>query len=71
LASRKKVEILNDKLIKGTPFETKPLRTIEIDNVEVSERTPTLAIEDKPETMTRKATVEEVPDEEAPTLVAD
>jgi hypothetical protein len=26
LASRKKVEILNEKLIKGTPFETKPIR---------------------------------------------
>jgi hypothetical protein len=68
LASQKKVEILNDKLAKGTPFETKPLRTIEIDNVEVPERAPTLAIEDKPKTTTRKATVEEVPDEEAPTL---
>jgi hypothetical protein len=71
LASQKKVEILNDKLTKGTPFETKPLRTIKIDNVEVSEKTPTLAIEDKPETMMRKATIEEVPDKEAPTLVAD
>jgi hypothetical protein len=71
LASQKKVEILNDKLTKGTPFEMKPLRTIEIDNVEVSKEMPTLAIEDKPETTTRKATVEEVPDEEALTLVAD
>jgi hypothetical protein len=53
------------------PFEMKPLRTIEINNVEVSEKMPTLAIEDKPETTTRKATIEEVPDEEAPTLVAD
>jgi hypothetical protein len=49
----------------------KPIRTIEIDNVEVPEKAPTLAIEDKPETTTRKATVEEVPDKEAPTLVAD
>jgi predicted aspartyl protease len=71
LASRKKVEILNDKLTKGTPFEVKPIRTIEIDNVEVPEKAPTLAIKDKPETATRKATIEEVPDEEAPTLVAD
>jgi hypothetical protein len=39
--------------------------------VEVSKETPTLTIEDKPETTTRKATIEEVPDEEAPTLVAD
>jgi hypothetical protein len=65
------VEILNDKLTKGTPFKTKPIRTIEINNVEVPEKVPTLAIEDKPETTTRKATVEEVPDEEALTLVAD
>jgi predicted aspartyl protease len=71
LASRKKVETINDKLTKGTPFEMKPLRTIEISNVEVSEKTPTLTIKDKPEIMMRKATVEEVPDEEAPTLVAD
>jgi hypothetical protein len=71
LASKKKVETLNDKLTKGTPFETKPLRMIEISNVEVSEEAPTLTIEDKPKTMIRKATVEEVPDEEAPTLVAD
>jgi hypothetical protein len=71
LASRKKVEVLNDKLAKGTPFETKPLRTIEINNVEVPEKAPTLAIEDKPETMARKATVEEVPDEEAPTLAVN
>jgi hypothetical protein len=41
---------------------------IEIDNVEVPEEAPTLAIEDKLEPTTRKATVEEVPDEEAPTL---
>jgi hypothetical protein len=64
-------ETLNDKLAKGTPFETKPLRTIEIDNVEVPEKVLTLAIEDKPETTTRKATIEEVPDEEAPTLVVN
>jgi hypothetical protein len=71
LASQKKVEILNNKLIQGTPFETKPLRMIEIDNVEVSEKTPTLVIKDKPETTMRKATIEEVPDKEALTLVAD
>jgi hypothetical protein len=65
------VETLNNKLMKRTPFETKPLRIIEIGNVEGSKKTPTLAIEDKPKTMTRKATVEEVPDKEAPTLVAD
>jgi hypothetical protein len=70
LASQKKVETLNDKLMKGTPFEMKPLRTIEIGNVEVSEKMLTLTIEDKSEITTRKATVEEVPDE-APTLVAD
>jgi hypothetical protein len=69
--SRKKVEILNDKLTKGTPFEVKPLKTIEIDNEEVPEKVPTLAIADKPETTTRKATVEELPDEEAPTLVVN
>jgi hypothetical protein len=39
--------------------------------VEVPEKAPTLAIRDKPEITTRKATVEEVPDEEAPTLIAD
>jgi hypothetical protein len=49
----------------------KPLRTIEIDNVEVSKEALALTIEDKPKIITRKATVEEVPDEEAPTLVAD
>jgi hypothetical protein len=65
------VETLNDKLTKGMPFEMKPLKTIEIGNVEVSEKTPTLTIKDKPEIMMRKATIEEVPDEEAPTLVAD
>jgi hypothetical protein len=65
------VETLNDKLTKGTSFKTKPLKTIEISNVEVSEKTPTLTIKDKPEVTMRKATVEEVPDEEAPTLVAD
>jgi hypothetical protein len=63
--------MLNDKLAKGTPFEMKPLQTIEIGNVEVSEETPTLTIEEKPEITTRKATVEEVPDKEALTLVAD
>jgi hypothetical protein len=65
------VEIVNDKLMKGTPFETKPLRTIEIGNVEVSEKMPTLMIKDKPEITMRKATIEEVPDEEAPTQVTD
>jgi hypothetical protein len=54
LASRKKVETLNDKLMKGTPFKTKPLRTIKIGNVEVSEETLTLMIEDKIETTARK-----------------
>jgi hypothetical protein len=44
---------------------------IEISNVEVSEKMPTLTIKNKPEIITRKTTVEEVPDEEAPTLVAD
>jgi hypothetical protein len=71
LASQKKVETLNDKLAKGTPFEVKPLRTIEISNVEVSAEMPTLTIKEKPKIMTRKATVEEVPDEEAPTLVVN
>jgi hypothetical protein len=65
------VETLNNKLTKGTPFKMKPLKTIEISNVEVSEKMPTLTIKDKPEITTRKATVEEVPDEEALTLVAD
>jgi hypothetical protein len=65
------VEILNDKLTKGMPFKMKPLKMIEIGNVEVSEEMLTLTIEDKPNITTRKATVEEVPDEEAPTLVAD
>jgi hypothetical protein len=49
----------------------KPIRTIEINDVEVPEKALTIAIEDKPKIMTRRATVEEVPDEEAPTLVAD
>jgi hypothetical protein len=49
LASQKKVETLNNTLMKGTPFETKPLRMIKIGNVEVSEETLTLTIEDKPE----------------------
>jgi hypothetical protein len=65
------VETLNDKLTKGTPFEMKPLRTIKIGNVKVSEKMPTLMIKDKPEIATRKATIEEVPNKEAPTLVAD
>jgi hypothetical protein len=65
------VETLNDKLMKGTPFETKPLRMIKIGDVEVSKEMPTLMIEDKPKIMTRKATIEKVPDKEAPTLVAD
>jgi hypothetical protein len=56
------VETLNEKLTKGAPFETKFLRMI--DNVEVSEKMLTLVIEDKPEIMTRKATVEEVLDED-------
>jgi hypothetical protein len=69
----KKVETLNEKLMKGTPFKTKPLKTIEIDNVEVSEKMPTLVIKDKPKAtlIIRKATIEEVPDKEAPTLVVD
>jgi hypothetical protein len=53
------------------PFEMKPLRTIKIDNVEMSKKTLTLTIKDKSEIMTRKATVEEVPDKEALTLVTD
>jgi hypothetical protein len=40
------VEALNNKLTKGTPFEAKPLRTIKIGDVEVSEKAPTLPIED-------------------------
>jgi hypothetical protein len=58
--------------MKGTPFETKTLSTIEIDNVEVSEKMPTLVIEIKPEIASpiRKATIVEVP-EEVPTLVAN
>jgi hypothetical protein len=73
LASQKRAEILNENLMKETPFETKPLRIIEIDDVEVSEKMPTLVIEDKSEVapIIRKATIEEVPDEEAPTLVAN
>jgi hypothetical protein len=71
LASQKKVETLNNKLMRGTSFETKPLRTIEIGNVEVSEKMLILMIEDKPEVTMRKATIEEVLDEEALTLVAD
>jgi hypothetical protein len=49
----------------------KHLRTIEIDNVEVSKEMLTLTIKDKSEITMRKATIEEVPDEETPTLVAD
>jgi hypothetical protein len=49
LASQKKVETLNKNLTKGTPFKMKSLRMIEIDNVEVSEKMPTLTIEDKSE----------------------
>jgi hypothetical protein len=71
LASRKKVETLNKKLAKGTPFEMKPLRTIEIDNVEVSEKTLTLVIKDKPKITMWKATVEKLTDKEAPTLVVN
>jgi hypothetical protein len=65
------METLNNKLTKGTPFKVKPLRVVKIDNVEVSEKTPTLTIKDKPEITIRKATIEEVPDEEAPTLVVN
>jgi hypothetical protein len=65
------VETLNENLTKGMPFEVKPLRTIKINNVEVSEKMLTLTIKDKSKIMTRKATIEEVPDEEAPILVAD
>jgi hypothetical protein len=50
------VETLSDKLTKGMPFKMKPLQTIEID---------------RNKTMTRKATVEEVPDEEVLTLVVN
>jgi predicted aspartyl protease len=73
LASRKKVETLNKKLAKGTPFEMKTLKTIEINNVEVSKKTPTLMIDDKSKVtlIVRKATIEEVPDEEALALVVD
>jgi hypothetical protein len=60
------VETLNENLAKGMPFEMKPLRMIEINDVEVSKETPTLTIENKSKILTRKATVEEVPDEEAP-----
>jgi hypothetical protein len=49
----------------------KPIRTIKISNVEVSEKTLTLTIKDKPDITMRKATIEEVPDEQVPTLVAD
>jgi hypothetical protein len=66
LVSWKKVETLNENLAKGMPFEMKPLRMIEINDVEVSKETPTLTIENKSKILTRKATVEEVPDEEAP-----
>jgi hypothetical protein len=59
--------------MKGTPFEMKPLRTIKIDNVEVSKEMLTLAIKDKSEIipLIRKATIEEVLDKEALTLVAN
>jgi hypothetical protein len=72
LASKWKIETLNDNLMKGTPFETKTLSTIEIGNVEVSEKMPTLAIENEPEFTPpiRKVTVVEVP-EEVLTLVTD
>jgi hypothetical protein len=71
--SQKKVETLNKKLMKGTPFKQKPLKTIEIGDVEVSEKMPTLVIEDRSKIMitSRKTIVEEVLDEEAPTLVAN
>jgi hypothetical protein len=65
------METLNKNLMKGTPFEMKPLRMIEINNVEVSEKMLTLTIEEDTPIMTRKATIEEVPDEEALTLVAN
>jgi hypothetical protein len=47
------------------------MKLIKIDHVEVSEKTPTLAIEERPRNtpIIRKATIEEVPDKEAPTLV--
>jgi hypothetical protein len=59
--------------MKGTSFEMKPLRTIEIGDMEVSEETPTLMIKEKSEItpLIRKATIEEVPDKEAPILVAN
>jgi hypothetical protein len=65
------VETLNENLAKGMPFIMKPLRMIEIDDVEVSKEMPTLTIKDKSKITTRKATIEEVPDEEALTLVAN
>jgi hypothetical protein len=72
LALQKRIETLNENLVKGMPFKTKPLKMIKINNVEVSEKMPTLAIKDKSEVtpiLTRKATIEEAPDKEAPTLV--
>jgi hypothetical protein len=67
------VRTLNEKLIEGTPFEMKPLRTIKISDVEVSEKMPTLAIEEESKIppLIRKATVEKVLDEEVSTLAAD
>jgi hypothetical protein len=65
------METLNKNLMEETPFEMKPLRMIEINNVEVSEKVLTLTIEEDTPIMTRKAIIEEVPDEEAPTLVAN
>jgi hypothetical protein len=67
------METLNENLTKGTPFETKPLRMIKINNVEVSEKMPILVMEDKSEItpIIRKATIEEVLNEEAPILIAN
>jgi hypothetical protein len=61
------VETLNmTNSLKEHLSKVKPIRTIEIDNVEAPEKALTLTIEDKPKTTTRKATIEEMPDEEAP-----
>jgi hypothetical protein len=67
------VETLNKNLTKRTPFEMKSLKTIKIDDKEVSKKMLILVIEDKSKItpITRKATVEEVPDEEALTLVVN
>jgi hypothetical protein len=52
------VEILNDKLTKGTPFEVKPIRMIEMDNVEVPEKALTLVADQQP---ISDAIIEEIP----------